>query len=137
MTDFSKIDPTSVWGMTKQSLKDHLGKASSTRINGYIMTILFAICVFCVVGVEITSTGVYTVSNQLIAICVLILGQQALLFNLKRKSEDTSYPTVENLNNVLNNNDKTPKINISDILPSGVDVNKEQQDNMDNSGEIK
>lgn len=88
-----------------ESCKDHLNKASSTRINGYWMSILFTICVLCCIGVEIASSIVsitkgdtYSVSAQLITICVLILGQQALLFNLKRKSEDTSFPTVEALN---------------------------------------
>lgn len=102
MTILNNLDPSSLWNIFKQSLKDHLGKSSSTRINGYWMSILFTLCVLSCIGIEIyeavKSSSSYTVSSQFIALCVLILGQQALLFNLKRKAEDTPFPTVENLN---------------------------------------
>lgn len=105
MTKLKFLNPVSLWEMVRESLKDHLGKASSTRINGYWMSILFTICVVCCVAIEITSAIThynknegFSVSNQLIAIAVLILGQQALLFNLKRKAEDTPFPTVEKIN---------------------------------------
>lgn len=136
MTKLNNFDASSIWNSIKESLKDHLGKASSTRINGYWMSILFTLCVLCCIAVEITSAiteinkgATYSVSNQLIAICVLILGQQALLFNLKRKSEDTSFPTVEKLNEVVNTNNTGAPINLSDGLPSDIDINKEQQSN--------
>ncbi|MFM2392843.1 MAG: hypothetical protein RLZZ546_825, partial [Bacteroidota bacterium] len=109
---------------------------------GYWMSILFTLCVLCCIAVEITSAiteinkgSTYSVSNQLIAICVLILGQQALLFNLKRKSEDTSFPTVEKLNEIANTNNTGALINLSEGLPSDIDINKEQQDNADESEE--
>ncbi len=134
MKKITTFDPSSLWSMIKQSLKDHLGKASTTRINGYWMSILFTLCVVCCIGIEISSALTvhaekkpYVVSNQLIAICVLILGQQALLFNLKRKSEDTSFPTVEKLNDIVNTNNTGEKINIPDVFPDSVDLNKEQE----------
>lgn len=122
--------------MIKISCKDHLNKFSSTRINGYWMSILFTICVLCCVVIEIISAITqfnkeesYVVSNQLIAICVLILGQQALLFNLKRKSEDTPFPTVEKINETLSKNGLSSNIdidvNISDASSeSEVDIIK-------------
>lgn len=129
MTKLNDFSISSFWNMIKESLKDHLGKASSTRINGYWMSILFTICVLCCVGIEIhsalKSTTPYTVSNQLIAICALILGQQALLFNLKRKSEDTPFPTVEKLNNIVNTNNSETPINIPDVL-SNNDSNEQE-----------
>lgn len=87
-----------------ESLKDHLGKFSSTRISGYYMSFLLTLCVLTSVGLEITSAVTsykentpYSVSVQIITIIGMVLGQQALLFNLKRKSEDTPFPTLEHL----------------------------------------
>jgi hypothetical protein len=98
----------SVWTMIKMSCKDHLLKFSATRINGYWMSVLFTLCVLCCVGVEITSaitqynkSEPLSISNQLIAMAVLILGQQAIYFNAKKKSEETPFPTVEKLNSII------------------------------------
>jgi hypothetical protein len=136
MINLKKISHFSLWEMIKISCKDHLNKFSSTRINGYWMSILFTICVLCCVVIEIISAITqfnkeesYVVSNQLIAICVLILGQQALLFNLKRKSEDTPFPTVEKINETLSKNGLSSNIdidvNISDASSeSEVDIIK-------------
>lgn len=130
MKKFNKVEPSSVWIMIKQSANDHLGKASSTRINGYWMSILFTLCVLCSIGIEISSAisashvegETYSVSGQLLAICTLILGQQALLFNLKRKAEDTPFPTVENLNSVDIQNNDGGKINIPNDMIDNLDV---------------
>ena len=116
MLNFPKLDASSILNIIKQSCTDHLNKLSSTRINGYWMSVLFTICVLCCVGIEISSAitnmndgKIYTVSTQLLTICGMILGQQALLFHLKKQSEKTSFPTVEKLSelNSVNNNQTT------------------------------
>ena len=93
----NKID-----GFLKLSMKDHLGKPSATRINGYLMTILIFLTVLTTLGLEVYSAvtqyknnETYTISTQVIAVLTLILGQQALLFNLKRKNEETPFPSYE------------------------------------------
>jgi len=99
------------WFFTKikESMVDHLGKPSATRINGYILTVLLSVAVLVCLGIEIASAmsaiqtegGVYSISGQLIALITLLMGHHALLFQLKRKSEETSFPTLDNLNNKL------------------------------------
>lgn len=86
------------------SCLDHLGKPSTNRINAYIMSFLIGIIILSAVAIEIIAllesfkTGVpYTLSTQLIILAGLVFGQQALLLNLKRKSEETSFPTVERI----------------------------------------
>ncbi len=87
----------------KESMMDHLGKPSATRINGYILTFLLSIAIFVSLGIEIASAisaykilgTTYSISSELIALIALIMGQQALLFQLKRKSEETSFPSLE------------------------------------------
>jgi hypothetical protein len=96
------------WFFTKikESMVDHLGKPSATRINGYILTVLLSIAVIACLGIEIASAmsaiqtegGTYSISGQLIALITLLMGHHALLFQLKRKSEETSFPTLDNLN---------------------------------------
>jgi hypothetical protein len=123
--------------MIKTSCKDHLNKPSSTRINGYWMTVLLTIIILCGVGMEIScainSTECHSISNSMIALATLVLGQQALLFHLKRKSEDTAFPTVEKLNNIVN----TDKNSIPNVLPDEeVDnANAEQQESIINNNE--
>ncbi len=99
------------WFFTKvkESMVDHLGKASATRINGYILSVLLGLAVIVALGIEIGSAmsaygvegGTYAISVQLIALITLLMGQQALLFQLKRKSEETSFPTVEKMDKNL------------------------------------
>jgi hypothetical protein len=102
-------------GKISNSCKDHLGKDSATRINAYIMTALIGLIVICFLGIEVInaidaykSEGVgYTVSTQLVVLVTLLLGHQALLLNLKRKSEDTSFPTVEILKEIEKKEEET------------------------------
>lgn len=98
----------------KESMVDHLGKSSATRINGYILTALLCMAVLVSLGIEIasaisayksTTIVTYSISGQLIALIGLLMGQQALLFQLKRKSEETPFPTLEKMSK--NNNIKT------------------------------
>ena len=96
------------WFFTKikESMVDHLGKASATRINGYILTVLLSIAVLTCLCIEVASAmsaiqtegGTYAISGQLIALITLLMGHHALLFQLKRKSEETSFPTLDNMN---------------------------------------
>jgi hypothetical protein len=96
------------WFFTKikESMNDHLGKASATRINGYIITILITISIFTCLYIEVSSAlsaietegGTYTISVQLITLIGMLIGHHSLLFQLKRKSEETNFPTLDNLN---------------------------------------
>ncbi len=121
----------SLWDMIKMSCKDHLLKYSATRINGYWMSILFTLCVLCCVGIEITSaitqynkSGSLSISNQLIAMVVLILGQQAIYFNAKKTSEETSFPTVEKLNSIINTEKGTiPNVSLDEETPEADSIN--------------
>lgn len=94
-----------------ESMNDHLGKSSATRINGYILTILISISVFVCLGIEIASavtilkTGGNYSYTQLISLILILMGHHALLFQLKRKGEETSFPSLDKLNE-LNKKEK-------------------------------
>lgn len=98
------------WFFTKikESMVDHLGKPSATRINGYILTVLLSIAVLVCLGIELASAysasqtegGTYSISGQLIALIGLLMGHHALLFQLKRKSEETPFPTLDSMNDI-------------------------------------
>lgn len=112
------------WFFTKikESMVDHLGKPSATRINGYILTILLSIAVLTCLCIEVASAmsavqtegGVYAISGQLIALITLLMGHHALLFQLKRKSEETSFPTLDNMNKLEANKPLPVEDNIED-----------------------
>lgn len=95
--------------MIIKSCKDHLGKESATRISGYILTIMICIIVLisCIIDLingysAFINNMTYELSMQTIAIFGMLLTQQSILFNLKRKSEETNFPTLENNKNNKN-----------------------------------
>ena len=124
----------------KESMVDHLGKPSATRINGYILTALLCMAVLVSLGIEIasaisaynsTTIVTYSISGQLIALIGLLMGQQALLFQLKRKSEETPFPTLEKMSK--NNTIKT--YDSSKELDKELDLDVDE-DNLDEDGKI-
>lgn len=88
--------------LIKQSLKDHLGKPSATRITGYMVSAMLVIMILTVCGAEITKVindiSGYTPSYGFLGMFALLLSHQLVLFNLKKASEKTSFPTLEKFN---------------------------------------
>lgn len=86
------------------STKDHLGKESATRINGYLMSAMITLMVVVTCAVEIGNMYIafkeltpYEIGYGFIAIFGMVLSHQLVLFNLKKSSEQSSFPTVEAL----------------------------------------
>lgn len=88
-----------------ESCYDHLGKASATRISGYLTTAMIIIVVVIMMCIEVFNAFkayndpsiTYSISVQSITVLGMLLSQQLILFNLKKKGEETSFPTLEKL----------------------------------------
>lgn len=78
-----------------ESCNDHLGKPSATRIAGYMITIMIIIVSLILMSIEIIATykcfitdgQTYTISVQAITVLGMLITQQSILFNIKKKGE--------------------------------------------------
>lgn len=95
------------------STKDHLGKESATRINGYLMSVMITLMVIVVCGIELGNMYIafsvgdfYTVGYEFVCIFGMVLAHQLVLFNLKKSSEKSPFPTLEKMKGIDNKGNK-------------------------------
>jgi hypothetical protein len=78
-------------GKLDKSTKDHLGKESSGRIGYYCFVFLICfISIWCVVT--------NTLSYEVITLVTILVGQLALLLNIKKNAEKTPFPSLDEYN---------------------------------------
>jgi hypothetical protein len=80
------------------SCNDHSGKPSATRIAGYMITIMIVVVTLILMCIEvlaaykafITDNVTYSISVQSITVLGMLITQQSILFNLKKRSENNN-----------------------------------------------
>ena len=90
---FKLLDPRNIplvcdiWNIFDESLKDHLGKYSSTRIAAYVILALIILWTIHMMNTTVTVQDTGILGTLIINMCALL--------GIKSRSEKTSFPSYE------------------------------------------
>lgn len=98
-----------------KSTKDHLGKESASRIGYYIFVLLIMLITLTGIAIEIGNAyhswtaetwSAYQMSNEFLGLLMMLIGQLSILLNIKKNSESTPFPSLDNMNSTMDSINK-------------------------------
>jgi len=82
-----------------KSTKDHLGKESASRIGFYCFVLL-------IMFISIWTVIANSLSYEVLTLIGLLIGQLSILLNIKKNSEKSPFPSLDELNKIKNDIEK-------------------------------